>query len=234
MKKIFLLLSISISSLAQNISTSGKIGVGLDSPVSKLQVNQVGNYSLNENSPHGFLLKDPNATTPHFLYMGSDATNGLSYIQSVAQGAFKPLLLQGRGGNVGIGVLNPTQRLEVSGNTKISGDLVVQNDKGIVRSVNSNQMTLQQSAFLLENKYINPNSVQDLGLITFLNSYPTYITPVVSIGNYNCIEGDCAKVIITVSEVTNTYFQIKGYNPSNNSISFSGFWFSSAISMVIP
>ncbi|MER0441492.1 hypothetical protein [Emticicia sp. W12TSBA100-4] len=228
MKKIFLLLILPFLLKAQNITTSGKIGVGLDNPVSKMQVNQVGNYNVNENTQHAFLIKDPNATTPHFLYMGSDAANGLSYIQSVAQGAFKPLLLQGRGGNVGIGILYPTQKLEVYGNIRNTGDLFVQFNKGIVRNSQSTQLkTVFGTIDLLlavQNISIAPNSLAGTAF-TFNEAFPVGTVPNVSLGGIKFNEfvtqnQNCVKIIYNVVNITNTGGTISLFNPTNTAITF--------------
>jgi hypothetical protein len=54
--------------------------------------------------------------------MGADNTNNIGYIQAVGSLAFKPLVLQGRGGNVGIGTTSPTYPLQIAGSdVTISG-----------------------------------------------------------------------------------------------------------------
>jgi hypothetical protein len=56
--------------------------------------------------------------------MGADNTNNIGYIQTVGSLTFKPLVLQGRGGNVGIGTVSPAVTLHVNGNIRGSlGDM---------------------------------------------------------------------------------------------------------------
>ena len=80
-------------------------------------------YSNSENGSNGLgILTGTNASgtqgsQDYILYMGADKTNDLSYIQSVKYGVTEaPLVLNVRGGNVGIGTSAPTQAtLVVSG-----------------------------------------------------------------------------------------------------------------------
>ena len=85
------------------IKGNGNMGIGVINPVAKLHILQDGNYAGAEGSGHALELRDNSTATEHILYMGSDAGNSLSYIQSVASGGFRDLLLQGRGGNVTVG-----------------------------------------------------------------------------------------------------------------------------------
>ena len=89
------------------IKGNGNLGIGVTNPVAKLHIVQDGNYSATEgsngNTNHGLEIRDNSTATEHILYMGADASNQFSYIQSVASGGYRDLLLQGRGGNVIIG-----------------------------------------------------------------------------------------------------------------------------------
>ena len=85
------------------IDGSGNIGIGTTSPTSKLYIQTDTAYSGNEAAAHGINIGTGVAADDHYLYMGADKTNDLSYIQSVGNQTYKPLVLQGRGGNVGIG-----------------------------------------------------------------------------------------------------------------------------------
>jgi hypothetical protein len=56
------------------------------------------------------------ATADHRLSLGVDSSNEFAWIRSVKNGAELPLILQ-NGGKVGIGVTNPTDELELKGDT---------------------------------------------------------------------------------------------------------------------
>jgi len=94
----------------------GSVGIGTNSPQAKLQIDAEGNPSNIETNPNnGLMIKGSDQA----LYMGVNSTSHVSYIQSVDWGTtVAPLLLNARGGNVGIGTTNPTVRLEVAGTVR--------------------------------------------------------------------------------------------------------------------
>jgi hypothetical protein len=98
-----------------NPSSTGKVGIGDASPLQSLSIsNSTGLYSGNEFDAHGLSVKTGVTSSDYLLYMGADKTNGNSYIQSVRYGvAIAPLLLNARGGNVGIGTSAPDALLGV-------------------------------------------------------------------------------------------------------------------------
>jgi len=111
------------------------LGQGLEYvPVNVLQVTsdlsfvtQVGTLNtldvLVPNTPassienaSGFQFKAGTAIGDVFCYFGADNTNKYSYVQSVTRGeATRPFIMNARGGNVGIGLTNPSSRLQVNG-----------------------------------------------------------------------------------------------------------------------
>ncbi len=114
---------------------SGNVGIGTTTPVAKLQVKAEGNPSNHENiANHGFAVRG----NDQVLYMGVHSATHVSYIQSVDDGtAVAPLLLNARGGNVGIGTMSPYYKLDVSGiiraheikiNTNPGADFVFEED----------------------------------------------------------------------------------------------------------
>ena len=86
------------------ITSDGKFGVGTNIPVGKLQINRNSLYSDTEYSQHGVIITSGDAFDANIeLYMGADNTNKVGYIQTTGDGSLKPLILQGRGGSIGIG-----------------------------------------------------------------------------------------------------------------------------------
>lgn len=89
---------------------AGKAGIGTINPISKLDVisNTVGPESntLRLAAP----AIGPNVTEVHY------GANGDWYIRSAANAG--KVVIQDTGGNVGIGIASPTQKLEVSGTVK--------------------------------------------------------------------------------------------------------------------
>lgn len=103
------------STSGSNISySSGNVGIGVSSPPSfaALDVNTSSNKSLHTmDSTNGGLLIGYNGST-----IQARQTN---------DGNEQNLLLQKWGGKVGIGTDSPTEKLHVSGNAKITGNLII-------------------------------------------------------------------------------------------------------------
>lgn len=98
------------------ILPTGNVGVGISSPNSKFEVMNTSLYSGTESDTHGIQLSTGKTNTDYTLYMGADKTNGTSYLQSVKWSVgMAPLVLNARGGNVGIGTPTPTTNLDIVG-----------------------------------------------------------------------------------------------------------------------
>jgi hypothetical protein len=100
---------------------SQNVGVGTDSPVAKLDID--GDYT----DP---LI--PGITSNGILRIGAYGNEGLdigkkgggtydAWLQAGFFGIADPISLQPLGGNVGIGLLSPSEKLEVNGNVKVAG-----------------------------------------------------------------------------------------------------------------
>ena len=100
------------------LTKEGRIGVGTGNPGAKLEIRATGEWSWPEWKNNPLELWDGQET----LYMGADDNHNLSYIQAVGNGTFHNLVLQARGGKVGIGTSNPEVTLEVDGDFKVTGN----------------------------------------------------------------------------------------------------------------
>jgi hypothetical protein len=98
-----------------NSSGNGYVGIGFTTPQQVLSVEcPTGNYTNAEHNPHSISALTGTTTSDYMLYMGADKTNNLSYIQSVRYGtAVANLVLNARGGNVGINTPSPSYPLDV-------------------------------------------------------------------------------------------------------------------------
>jgi len=108
------------------LTSSGYFGVGLTGPNSVIQSQYAsGLYTNAEGSVHGFQTQTGETTSDYTLYMGADKTHGVAYIQGVNWGVtYAPLVLNGRGGSVGIGTPSPAYTLDVSGSIRSSVNFI--------------------------------------------------------------------------------------------------------------
>lgn len=111
------------------IKGNGNVGISTTNPTAKLQVIRNGLYTRSEGNGNALEIIDTTGIN-HTLYMGADAANQLSYIQSVAAGGFRNLLLQGRGGNVVVGK-------DANAFLQVKGDIVADNDGANTGTLNN-------------------------------------------------------------------------------------------------
>lgn len=99
------------SSTADIYHEGGNVGIGTNSPdYGKLQINSEGDESQNEWWPHPLSIWGDE----YSLYMGVDSDDDVAYLQSVKTGLWvAPIVLNARGGNVGINTVNPTEALTI-------------------------------------------------------------------------------------------------------------------------
>jgi len=92
--------------------TSTGLGIGTSSPAGKLHVFGNGNNTSEANASAYI----GGGSTEMRIYFGVNNSSNYSYIGSYQQGiAYRDLVLQPNGGNVGINTSSPTQKLTVNG-----------------------------------------------------------------------------------------------------------------------
>jgi len=114
------------STNALSVNGSGYVGIGITNPAAGiLQIACNANTSQNNipdsylNQYHGLVFQSTKTgVTPYSMGMGVDFTSGFGYIQCAGGNAAQSLLLQQRGGFVGIDLTNPTVALDVVGNVR--------------------------------------------------------------------------------------------------------------------
>lgn len=108
------------------ITATGKVGIGTASPNAQLQLaNSAASRMLvlfdQNNNDHQFYGFGINGTSIRYQ-VESAASDHVFFSGSSASSSLEIMRIKG-GGNVGIGINNPSERLEVSGNGKFSGSL---------------------------------------------------------------------------------------------------------------
>jgi hypothetical protein len=106
---------------------TGNVGIGNISNTSNLTIYCNSSNITNESSIHALLINSGTSIldyTRTCMYLGADANGNVSYIQSSRAGANLPLLLNNRGGNVGINTNSARSTLDVVGDIRLSGLLV--------------------------------------------------------------------------------------------------------------
>jgi Chaperone of endosialidase len=94
---------------ALTIDSSGNVGIGSSSPLSRLNVQ-----SDNNTNDLGQLIISGNTNSNKRLSVGFNTTSNYGFMQSLISGDnYYPLVLQNNGGNVGIGTASPTANLHV-------------------------------------------------------------------------------------------------------------------------
>jgi len=126
---------------------SGNVGIGTANPYSALTV---AINSISYGSDSGMLSVADLANVNKRLNLGYDSTlgtDGSGYIQALKSGSgYTPLLLNAKGGNVGVGTTNPGAPLHVMGTTSSNIGMILQSGAGfgglkIGADVNTNTLT---------------------------------------------------------------------------------------------
>ncbi|MBN2542540.1 hypothetical protein JXI42_06705 [bacterium] len=100
------------------VDGEGNVGIGTANPDARLEINALGNWSWTEGNTNPLEIWNGNEA----LYMGADDDDNRSYIQAVGNSATHDLVLNPRGGDVGIGEDNPEATLDVKGDVKMFGE----------------------------------------------------------------------------------------------------------------
>jgi hypothetical protein len=203
-----------------SISNAGLIGMGTTNPGAKLQINQVGNWTNSEGQTNALEIWD-NAET---LYMGADEVNNLSYIQAVGNGFVHTLALNPRTGGVAIGKSTASAPLDVAGNIKTSGDIVVQTDRGLLRNSGTQQLKIVVTgALLFTSQAAFQTDQTGLAFAQSFSAPPTVYVANITPDGANPL-GNTDKVLITLTNVTTTGCTMWVHNTHNASITFDGVW----------
>ena len=95
------------------ITAAGNVGINTTAPISKLGVTANTSNQSPETGVHGISIYAGDAGKE--MFMGYDSAVDIGYINAAKSGSARPVVLQSRGGNVGIGKTNPSTVLDVNG-----------------------------------------------------------------------------------------------------------------------
>jgi hypothetical protein len=178
-----------------NSTNSGNVGIGTASPTLKLHV--VGN-STPDTDPVALAVSDPTNGNER-ITLGYDITNHWGTIQAINTGvAVKPLLLNPRGGTVGIGYVNAgaTAALAVNGNV------------GIGTTVPSNPLTVAPAVTMGSGAFVYSILAEPVATMTAnaaeldgIHSYPG-VTGAFTLSQMNAIFADGASMSKGTSTVS--------------------------------
>ena len=131
-----------------SVNASGNVGIGAITPDVRLHINGANAYpATSGTTPTGFIALRNTAGATHGAYIGvANAAPWGTWIQAQDKnnlGTSYPILLNPNGGNVGIGTINTTTKLDVRGDTQTYGlrlltDTTNQTDTGNIASSATN------------------------------------------------------------------------------------------------
>lgn len=183
--------------------TTGQIGVNTNSPVSMLEVRNGG---LGISSP------------TKLWELNYDNTNGYFYIDEF--GTARRLTIK-NGGNVGINTASPSEKLEVVGNGKFSGDLTVQSGKGMVRNYSSTQLKTETFTYTFPGLVtLGAGNTTNLA-VTFPEAYAA--APMVYVAGLlpSAGSGGYVECVYNVTGISTTGFTLNIYNPRGTGAVFN-------------
>jgi hypothetical protein len=141
MKKIF---NAAVFILFAAMVQAQNVGIGTTTPITKLNI--IGNRSS--------MPSIPGATSTGVFRIGVSANEGIDFgkeftppysawMQIGFNGTPEPLSIQPLGGNVGIGILSPTAKLDVNGTVKIQGLNTLEFGAGVAKELNAGKIGYQ-------------------------------------------------------------------------------------------
>ncbi len=104
----------------------GNVGIGETTPLTTLHIansssNPVSQPDSGTPTGHILLRNTKTGSSPYSMAIGVDQTTGAGYINAAGNGSVQPVCINTRGGNVGIGRIDPPCPLYLNGGTGTTG-----------------------------------------------------------------------------------------------------------------
>ncbi len=208
------------------IASDGNIALGgASSQNALLQMNHSGKYNGYDFDfdAHAIMIKTPYVSPfvtgkyAQILKIGLDTARRLSYIEAdssnyVANSGSTLMLQSWVGAKLSIGpIFQPMHRLEVDGSARLVNNLIVQGNKGIIRSDDTTQQKEVVTAVLMN--YSTTPIPSDGSVFKDISwAEPFSKTPHAYVGNFTG-SGGWAESVVSVSGVSTTGCRVWLYNP---------------------
>lgn len=208
------------------------VGIGTNSPEYKLDVVHNGFTGIRSKSTYQYAVVDIDAANgdaalrlkssglTKWNIRNNSVTNNLQILKNNNAEAFT---IELSSGFVGINKPDPAEQLDVTGNAHITGNeilggkLVVENNKGIVRSDNGTQLkTVLYSGGIA---YTLPPG----GLVSFSMNYSAFSSvPTISVGNISGTLSHPEFILYTIRNADNNSAIVDIYNAGTSTATMTG------------
>ena len=222
-----------------NIYFQDKVGIGNANPAYNLDINGSANIKYNLNVGGSFCFGGTlaesgfNILNETMNFVDTRNNKRWSLLADSTSGSFRVRddgfvrMAITDNGNIGIGVLSPTAKLDVYGDANIFGNIKVNNGKGIVQNATDDAQLKMHIGQLNINSLstINANSTSTYTMSLPLSLFSS--APAASIGQLLSTPspfGEIGKLVISVASVTTTTVTVRMFNPTANVIQIKGAW----------
>lgn len=144
----------------EELNITGNVGIGTTKPLSKLSISNITSQSntpdqqIGELTFVGFNRPNPSASILAQSPSWDDQSHLIFKTNNSGNAAIERMRITADG-NLGIGITNPSEKLEVNGNAKITGDLSVTGNLGIGTTSPTGKLEIAGDAKITGNLTVN-------------------------------------------------------------------------------